>query len=639
MRRGLVVAATVVVGVLTLVAPADARVVHAELLSTRPANGEVLDTAPDQVLLTFNEPVETDGDSIEVFDRSGDEVDVGDLTRPDGGRGVARALPALDDGAYVVGWHVVSTDSHPIRGAFVFRMGAPADAAAADADAQALMDELVAGQGAGRLVGTLYGVVRFAAFVGMVLLVGGAAFVLLVWPEGVAIRRLRRLVVAGWATTLAATLLSFGFQAAYTTGGGLADVVDPSAVADVLGTRAGAVWLVRLGLLALVALFTLWLLVDRMPVPRTDEAAALPGASDPSGPAAPADAGVTGGRADASDENPERAGTPAAPLLQAVQSVPSAVWVVLGVALLATISLAGHAGTGDLVPLALVVDVAHLAAVAFWLAGLTLLLVVVLPASHRKGDGRDGAMEEVVFRFSMLAGWAVVVIVATGTIQAWRQIGTVEALTDTTYGRLVIVKVLLVGAVLAAAALSRQWVRRAVVAPSPSSALSPGPGAVAAGAGAGAGAVTTEARPAVSTLRRSVLVEAAGAAVVLAVTALLVNTVPAEDDVDPTFTTEAHGSTLMVTVEVAPARAGAADITVETRSHAGDLVDPDEVTASLSLPERDLGPIDLTLERTGPGRYVATDAEIPYPGTWQLEIDARTGQFDQETIPVEVPVR
>jgi copper transport protein len=624
-KRGL--AALAVVGVLLALwpEPASARVVHAELLSTEPANGDVLETAPDQVLLTFNEPVSTDDGSIEVLDRDGDRLDVGDLTRPDGGRGVAASLPALDDGAYVVGWHVVSTDSHPIRGAFVFRVGEPADAAAADAEAQALMDELVAGQGGDRAVGVLYGVVRFAGFAGMVLLVGGAAFALLVWPQGMGDRRVRRVVVTGWVTTLVATILSFGFQGAYTTGEGLTGVVDASSIADVLGERTGVVWLARLGLLVLVALFALWLLTQ-----------------------------------------PGERGDPR----RAVQAVPGAVWAGLGVALLATISLAGHAGTGDLVPMALVLDVGHLAAVAFWLAGLALLLVVVLstrssdPTSSAADGGDDGEMAGVVARFSALAGWAVVVIVATGTVQAWRQIGSFEALTDTTYGRLVVVKVLLVGAVLGAAAISRRWVQQTVAARTPAAvpaAVGAGTGSAAAGAGdvedetaagptvddgdgGGGGAraddAASKARPSVGLLRRSVLAEAVGAVVVLAVTALLVNTVPAEDEVDPTFTTEVHGATLAFDVEVEPARAGTADIRIETRTHAGAPAQPDELTADLSLPERDLGPIELALEPgDAAGTYVARDAEIPYPGDWELEVQARTGQFDQDTVVAEVPVR
>ncbi len=36
---------------------------------------------------------------------------------------VVVALSTLDDGSYVVDWHVVSADSHPVSGAFTFSVG------------------------------------------------------------------------------------------------------------------------------------------------------------------------------------------------------------------------------------------------------------------------------------------------------------------------------------------------------------------------------------------------------------------------------------------------------------------------------------------------------------------------------------
>jgi copper transport protein len=306
------------------------------------------------------------------------------------------------------------------------------------------------------------------------------------------------------------------------------------------------------------------------------------------------------------------------------------------------------------VPLALALDVVHLAAISTWLGGLVLLAVVVLStgAGSAWSDGRAGAgvvgdggrgdqvvggpvTERVVAGFSTVAFAAVVAIVITGSLQGWRQLGSVGAITDTTYGRLLVVKVLLVAAMLVAAAFSRRWVQRRLAAASARPEESDGGGGAVAVAGS---ASAGDERLAVRALRRSVGAEVLVAGVVLAVTALLVNTVPGVDDVEGSFEEEIHGTDLLVLVEVDPASTGPADIRIDTNSHDRQPAEPEELTASLTLPERDLGPIPLNLEQTGEGVYEAADVEIPFDGIWHLEIDARLSEFDQETITTEIPI-
>jgi copper transport protein len=599
---------------------------HAELLETQPAAGEQLDTAPDQVVLRYSETVDPFDDAIEVFDADGDQVETSDPGHPDGEpKLVAVDLPALEDGAYVVTWRVASEDSHPIRGAYTFRIGAGGDTAAAEA----LKDELVSAEGGDKTVGFLFGVVRFAGFVGLVLLVGGALFLAGLWPGGLVDRRARRLLTFGWVTALAATLLSFGFQAAYSEGTGVGSIFDTGPIGDVLESRPGRVWLIRLGLLALVA-------VVGAVVARRASATTSSGGAAPAGRAVGA--------------------TPGA--LAAV--------AVVGLGLLATISFAGHAGAGDFVVLAIVADLVHLGGVSFWLGGLVMLFFAVLRAAPSPvmapvptstvgaagvatselvddvdvdiaADGRDRVTATVVDRFSTLAFVAVVAIVVSGTVQGWRQLRTFDALVDSTYGRVLIVKVLLFVAMLVGAAVSRNWVRRRQ-----STATSAAPAETDGDAGANGDDTESAAAPApppLRTLRRSVGLEAGIAALVLGVTALLVNTVPGKDAVSPLYTTELHGSAVMVQVEIEPAVAGVVDVRITTLSHSGEPVDPPDVQASLSLPERDVPPIPLQLESTGAGTYQATDADVPFAGTWHLAVDVRVSDFDQDALTAEIPFK
>jgi copper transport protein len=575
----LVVAAVAVLAVVGTPSRAEA---HAELVATEPAAGEHFDVAPDRVVLRFTEAVDVAEDSVEVFAGSGDAVGVGEARHPPADRArVEVELPSLDDGAYVVAWRVVSTDSHPVRGAFTFRVG---DAGTAE-DAEALMDELLAGSGGDRWLGAVYGVARFAAFAGIVVMVGGAAFVLALWPAGTGDRRTRRLLRSGWWVALLATAAAIGLQGAYGAGLSLGDALDPSVVGDELGARAGRVWTVRLALL--VALAVLGAVVGRRPSPAQVGAA---GDDDPSTPSG---------------------------------SWPMVVAGVLGLGVLATISAAGHAGSGDLVALALVVDVTHLAAVSVWLGGLALLVAVLFrPAGEPQAEGEPEAgtagvrLAEVVGRFSSVALVAVGVIVGTGVVQGWRQVRGVEALTSTTYGRLLLVKVSLVAVTVATAAISRNWVRTRLRPP------------------AADGSVR------IAGLRRSVVAETALAVLVLTVTALLVNAPPGRTAVGGgTFSARVHGSAGYVDVTIDPVEVGPTRIDLRTAHHDGAPLEPEELTATLTLPERDLGPLDVIVDQTGPGRFVATGSELPFPGDWQIEVVVRTSDIDQErlAVPFTVP--
>jgi len=573
-RRAATAAACALTAMLALVLTPVRADAHAELLSTEPAAGEHLATAPDQVVLHFSEAVNLGDDLVRVLDSAGVEVDAGDPVHLNGERSsVALPLPSLDDGGYVVSWRVISSDGHPVGGAFTFRVGDAS--AAAPGEDQALIDDVLGGSGQGDTVlGVVYGVARFAAFAGVIVLIGAIAFVAWLWPAGRDDRRARRIGAVAWWTALVATLACIPLYAAYVVGGSLGDALDPSLIGDELGHQNGRAWLARALLLAVIAVVARSKRADR--------------------------------------------------------------WVLsgLGAALLVTISLTGHAVSGDLVPLAFVTDLAHLGAVSVWLGGLVVLIGSLLwrESGSRRGDDE---VATIVGRFSQVAFGAVVVIVVSGAIQGWRQVGSYDALFDTAYGRLLVTKVLLVAGMLVAASFSRAWIRNRAVAGARAMALSPGPGAVAASADRGPASLAV--------LRRSVAAEVALAVGVLAVTAMLVNAVPGAasgGDTGPRgpFATQVHGETLMVQVAVDPVTVGQSDVKLTVTDHGLNPIEPEEVQASLTLPERDLGPITLTLENTGPGVYVASDVEIPYPGEWQLDMAVRTSDIDQTLLKTAVPV-
>jgi copper transport protein len=294
---------------------------------------------------------------------------------------------------------------------------------------------------------------------------------------------------------------------------------------------------------------------------------------------------------------------------------------VAGVGLLLTPGLAGHASTQDLVPLAVVSDVVHLSSVSLWLGGLVMLAVAVLPR------GLPDELGVVVPRFSRMAFGAVIVILVTGTFQGWREVRSTAALTDTTYGRLLIIKVALFALLVALGGLSRRFVQARYRVPV--ARLSFGPGAATADPGG----------ETVAHLRRTVGAETVIAVVVLAVTSLLVNAQPARSALAQPFSTEMRSEMVWVDVTVDPAKAGPAALHFYTLAPTGSVQEVQDLTASLTLPSEDVGPLAVPVQRAGPGHFSAYNFNIPLRGQWKLEVKALLSDIDEATVSTTIPVK
>jgi copper transport protein len=304
-----------------------------------------------------------------------------------------------------------------------------------------------------------------------------------------------------------------------------------------------------------------------------------------------------------------------------------------GVALVATPGLGGHAGSGNLVPLAVVSDTAHMGAVAVWLGGLVVLFAAFLP----RADGEQ--LRVTLPRYSQLALASVGVIVVTGVFQSWRQVGSLSALRDTDFGRLLVVKLLLVGVLVVTAAFSREVVNRT---------FRPRTARVPVGAGGplppdDADDFLDEAplddATEVRNLRRSVVIEVAIAAAVLMVTALLVNTPPGRtaEDSGP-FATVVKTDDLWFDVLVSPAKVGVNDVHVTALTPTGVPTEIAEMEVTLTQPDRNIAPIDLPLTRLGQGHFVADDFRIPIAGDWVLTASALVDDTTQVNGDAEVPI-
>ena len=275
-------------------------------------------------------------------------------------------------------------------------------------------------------------------------------------------------------------------------------------------------------------------------------------------------------------------------------------------------ALYGHTRTMTPWALAYVADIVHLFAAAVWLGGLVTLIGVVRQRRSREDD--SGALDAVVL-FSGWAGAILAALVVSGGVMSLIEVGGLEALTTTTYGRLLMAKL----AVVALVGMGAAWNRFGLL-----------PRLARGDDGATWKGFVTVAR-----------LEVVGIVAALAVTAVLVNVTPAKDSVIPGIqSVQAELGTGRVDIVVDPARPGANDVHVYLFDATSTIEDRyRDVTVTLELPGEEIGPFEREPVRVGPGHFQLVATDIPLGGTWEITVTVRLDRFSQEKATVEVPIR
>ena len=376
-------------------------------------------------------------------------------------------------------------------------------------------------------------------------------------------------------------------QGATASGTSFWAALDPSVVREVLGTRFGTIWGLRV---------IAWLLLGGVLVAGASTRAVTV--------LRPAAVGATG---TAPAPRPPAASWPR--------------WRVPAAFLLVSPALAGHATTLHPVAALLPLDVVHVTAMSVWIGGLVMLLFVLPGATRRlEPPERSRLLAAVLVRFSPIALACVAALLATGVTQALIDMGGLSPLLHTAFGRAVLIKFVLLLALIGLGAVNRQRVvpalRRLAAGGEP-------PG--------GAGRL----------LRRTLRAEVALVVVVLGVTSALVSYAPPKSAASGPFSTTKRMGPIELQTTIDPARVGANQLHIylfDARSGA-PYTKTKELTVQASLPSKRIGPLDATMSKAGPGHYVANTLQLVPGGDWQLAVTDRVSDFDEYTTTIKVPVR
>lgn len=126
------------------------------------------------------------------------------------------------------------------------------------------------------------------------------------------------------------------------------------------------------------------------------------------------------------------------------------------------LTMSGHAAAvaSDVLPYSVVLDWLHLMAASLWIGGMLYILLIYLPVlKTRPWSERARSLLAVLPHYSFLAIAGVLLMAVTGPFTASFHLNSLDQLFSTAYGRTLLVKSALVGALLLTSAYHVLWLR------------------------------------------------------------------------------------------------------------------------------------------------------------------------------------
>lgn len=281
-------------------------------------------------------------------------------------------------------------------------------------------------------------------------------------------------------------------------------------------------------------------------------------------------------------------------------------------------AIGGQGVEGVLHPAA---DVLHLLAAAAWVGGLAplaLLLTMTLADSTALALARAATR-----RFSNLGIASVATLLVSGVVNSWYLVGSIRALTDTDYGRLLMIKVVLFLVMIGIAAVN--WSR-----------LTPK---------LGQEVDISVAQRARRHLRRNAAIEAALGTAIILIVAVLGTLPPASHanqhghpgaiPADATFQ-HIHGEDGMADVMIEPGRVGTARATIQLWDDDLAPLAAHGVTLTLTAPTPGGKAVTRTAAQDADGAWIVDGIALTEPGNWMVAV--RAGLPSGTRLDLEAPI-
>lgn len=248
--------------------------------------------------------------------------------------------------------------------------------------------------------------------------------------------------------------------------------------------------------------------------------------------------------------------------------------IATAVVTIATYAASGHQSAGTLPGIFVPLDMIHLAAISTWVGALLALAVA----------SRDNNVENEAKRFSQMATWSMPVVVVTGVVQGLHLLGGINTITETNFGKLLLLKTLLVGAVVVFGSKARTKLQL----------------------------------NGFSSIAKIIRWESALVVLVLAVTSLMVAQSPNAKPTTPvSYSATKVQNGIVAELSVVPAVVGTAEVHVILTPPGGSLTPAESVTVQFDLPARGIPPIPVSMTEIGPNHWIGI-VQFPFSGAWNM---------------------
>jgi copper transport protein len=266
-------------------------------------------------------------------------------------------------------------------------------------------------------------------------------------------------------------------------------------------------------------------------------------------------------------------------------------------------AVSGHAATAEPRALASAAVWVHGVSLALWIGALLPLAIAI---------GKRDTAPATLRRFSRTIPLAIVALLVSGVALAAIELGTVDALWQSDYGRVLLGKLALVLGLLGLALWNRVRLTPRLMA-----------GDAAA----------------VRTMRASIFAELMLVIAILGVVGLWRFTPPPRSGAAVAAdVVHLHGERAMATVTLTPARAGPVQIEVLLQTADEAPLAAQAVTVTLANPDAGIEPLSAAAQRTAEGPW-RTRLTAPVPGRWTLTLGVLISDFEKVNLEAPIVIR
>jgi len=528
---------------------------HPFLLDSEPGQGQNAPTGTIQIITNYSEAVEIGFSELKVYDANGNQIDNRDTAYNGGETSLIVTTQPLVDGVYTITSKVLSkVDGHLVQAAIVFGVG----------DVK-IDSSLLETQESSETTFIPESIARFPGLVGQTIVLGGVIVSITIWSSQQTRFReafgdiheqfkekFSKIIGYGVIATFASNFIMLGVQTWRLE-------VSPL---EVIGTTFGTTWLIRMIITIIIIGIWFWM-----------------------------------------EKKKEISIKGQIPLL------------VASLILIATTTMMGHGASTEL-EAPWILDYTHNLLSSIWIGGVIFFAFVALPTIAKTDNSiKEKITLSLIPRFSGLFIIAIGILIITGPTLLWFLDDNVGSLTESTYGKLILIKIAIATAMIGFGGLYQVKFLK--------------------------NTHDFEKLNISKKISKPLKFEAGLGIALLAVVALLVNSslpageIQSADAIQGTFGYESilFSENAKFDVKVKPAGIGQNTISVIVSSFDNKpLVDISGLKVKVSNPQKNIAPIEAEVIENIENSITeySADATFGFAGNWQIELEAQRNETSNE---------